>query len=322
MQRDTTLEKSIAEKASFLETAESATERTEYPVDKVLWAGKTEFVSELLLVENKTQGKMLITDGELQSSTSDEKIYHEHLIHPTVLFYKSLFSNGEPLRVLVLGAGEGATVRELLKYSSVGYVLWNDIDKDLVDLCEEHLGYNEGKYNDEVYAVNQERTSRVKRIYEDANTLLPKLIEQGEKFDIVINDLPDPGEGIRELTGLYSVKFFDDMYQVLKESGVIVTHAGPTSFQDFEVISFLRDGLQKAGMCSASLLGLVPIPSFQSEWGYIYFAKGSDNDLEGKIKYNSDSWKVEATLPPDCDIVDVTALDRFFAVPNYYFPKE
>jgi spermidine synthase len=325
MERDEELEKRILAAAEYLETADSASEKTVYPVDEVLWAGKTQYVSELVLMSNSEHGKVLLTDGELQSSTSDEKIYHEHLIHPTMLLYRTLFGLSpikEPLRVLVLGGGEGATVRELLKYTKeqVGEIVWNDIDKGLVDLCLEHLGYGEGKYYNEIYGIGQQGAGRVQRVYEDANTFLPELIEANRKFDIVINDLPDPGEKITELTGLYSAKFFADMHAVLNDRGVIVTHAGPTKPKRFEVADFLKDGLTSAGFCSHFIMGLVPIPSFQSEWGYIYGAKFPQGK-EKALAFDTDAWKVTeaGVLPQDLEIIDSSALTRFFSIPNYYF---
>lgn len=324
MERDQALEKRILDAGSYLETAESASENTIYPADEVLWAGKTQYVGELVIMSNSVHGKVLLTDGELQSSTSDEKIYHEHLVHPTVLLHRRLFGSPKtPLKVLVLGGGEGATVRELLKYSKdeeIGEIVWNDIDKGLVDLCIEHLGYGEGKYYDEIYDLGQ--GGRVERVYKDANTFLPELILENKKFDIVVNDLPDPGEKITELTGLYSAKFFADMHSVLKESGVIVTHAGPTKPKHFEVADFLKEGLASAGFCSQFMMGLVPIPSFQSEWGYIYGAKfPSHEENSAGLTFDAAAWKINepGVLPKDLEIIDSSALTRFFSIPKYYF---
>lgn len=329
MERDQKLEESIRERGTYLETADSATESTVYPVDEVLWAGKSAFVEEMVLAKSGPYGRMLFTDGELQSVSADETIYHEHLVHPSVLMHRFLFEENpsEPLSVLVLGGGEGATVRELLKYPSsiIGKVVWNDIDNTLVDLCQEHLGYGDGKYFDEIYNVGGPG-GRVERVYKDANTYLPDLVKDNQRFDIVVNDLPDPGEKITALTGLYSSKFFADMHAVLKDHGVIVTHAGPTKPNQFQVADFLKKGLENAGFSSQFLIGLVPIPSFQSEWGYIYGAKFSSQQQQQqstKLEYNSATWKVndEGMLPQDLNIIDDSALSRFFAIPNYYFRK-
>ena len=298
------LVRKITEAGQIIEEANSASEATIYPVSKVLFAGSTKFVEELLICENKARGIFLCTDSELQSATSDEAIYHEHLVHPTVLLHKHHSGDRKAIRVLVLGAGEGATIRELLKYNEVTEVLWNDIDKGLVDLCKEHMQLCKGKYHEEVYGEG-----RVERLFEDANTLLPKL-ESG-KFDIIVNDLPDPGETMIAATGLYSAKFFADMYRVLAPGGVVVTHAGPCAPGRMGVKDFLEKSLSEAGFASSPVLGLVAISSFQSEWGYLYASK--DFDLEAVVRSDSTLFeKATQMLPHDVSIVDPIGLQRFF----------
>ena len=142
MVRNEELERKIATSGEFKESAQSAWVTSTYPIRSVQWCGSSPFCSELVLAESPTYGRFLATDGELQSTQSDETIYHEHLVHPAIIAYRALYGE-KPLRVLVLGAGEGATIRELVRYSrdSVSYIMWNDIDEHLVNLCDEHLGY-------------------------------------------------------------------------------------------------------------------------------------------------------------------------------------
>ena len=303
----------ITEAGQIIEEANSASEATIYPVSRVLFAGSTKFVDELLICENKTQGIFLCTDSELQSTTSDEAIYHEHLVHPTVLLHKYHSGQRNDMRVLVLGAGEGATIRELLKYNEITNIIWNDIDEGLVDLCKEHMQLCKGRYHEEVYGEG-----RVERLFEDANTLLPRL--ESESFDIIVNDLPDPGETMIAATGLYSAKFFADMYRVLAPGGVVVTHAGPCAPGRMGVKDFLERSLSEAGFSSRAVLGLVPVPSFQSEWGYLYASK--DFDLETVVRTRSPLFENTTNmLPRDISIVDSITMQRFFMVPDYYTKK-
>ena len=64
---------------------------------------------EMLIVESGSYGRALVLDGKWQSSEGDEFLYHEPLVHPPMLHH------GNPRRVLVLGGGEGATLREVLR---------------------------------------------------------------------------------------------------------------------------------------------------------------------------------------------------------------
>ena len=125
MQRDEDLEKSLLSSGQYVETAQSAWVTSSYPISSVSWAGSTKFCDQLVLGTSPTYGKFLATDGELQSTSNDEAIYHEHLVHPAIVAYRALYGTSRSLRVLVLGAGEGATIRELCKYdnSTISYTL-------------------------------------------------------------------------------------------------------------------------------------------------------------------------------------------------------
>ena len=72
--------------------------------------------------------RALYLDGVEQSSLWGLHAYHEALVHPSML------SHTNPKRVLIIGGGEGATLREVLKYKSVEEVVMVDIDEELVNI--------------------------------------------------------------------------------------------------------------------------------------------------------------------------------------------
>ena len=288
----------------YKETATSSDVISIYPIERVLWAGSTRFCKELVIAESAEFGKMLFMDGELQSTSADEAIYHEHLVHPAVIAYQSLYGK-KALRVLVLGAGEGATVREFLKYpvDVIKEVIWNDIDLPAVTLCREHLQYVAKEDECVIYYTNQ----RCIQTYADANKLVCD--ETLPLFDIVICDLPDPVVG--ENAGLYSDAFWSKLYERMAPNGIIATHCGPLSpgSDGMESVNYVRAGLEKAGFQS-DLVGKVAIPSFQSEWGYLVAAKH-----EGLLF--DEGWLT--ALPPTCTILDADSLRNFFTLPRYYW---
>ena len=59
----------------------------------------------------------LFLDGDLQLSTLDEYRYHEALVHPV------MSANPHRRQVLLLGAGDGMALREVLKWPEVERVL-------------------------------------------------------------------------------------------------------------------------------------------------------------------------------------------------------
>jgi spermidine synthase len=249
------------ENGVFTETACSADVHTNYPLRRVFWAGRTDF-QEVVIAESPTYGRVLFLDGEIQSSSSDEAIYHEHLVHPLLASLSGISNK----KVLVVGGGEGATVREVLRWSAdaVASVDWVDIDGDLVELCQKHLGWT----NDSVCA-----DSRLMFCPDDINSFLDRT---PGLYDAIILDLPDPDVEMLDEAGalgdvLYGPRFRERIMSHLAPGGGVVTHCGPIrpgADEDNcgEGIVWMREQL---------FFGMevfpyhVSIPSFQGEWGFM-----------------------------------------------------
>lgn len=222
------------------ELSESDT-RTSYPITNWVWNGKTAVCDDVKIADSPVFGRMLFLDGELQSAAADEHIYHETLVHPVM--------TGSPAnaRVLVVGGGEGATVREVLKWDPA-CVDWVDIDGELVALCKTHLKW----------APSVASHPNVHYYAEDIAKALTRL----DMYDVIILDLPDPDGD----TGfLYSDTFWYDLHDHLTPGGRIVSHCGPVRpFGDIGAgFQRLLRQFGKEGFYSQT------IPSFQSEWGFL-----------------------------------------------------
>ncbi|MDJ0562000.1 MAG: spermidine synthase, partial [Microcystis sp. M53599_WE4] len=94
-------------------------------VSRILAYKKTAF-QEMYIVESGAYGKALVLDGKWQSCTGDEFIYHEALVQPAMIAHQ------EAKTALILGGGEGATTRELLRWKTIEKVMMIDIDGDVV----------------------------------------------------------------------------------------------------------------------------------------------------------------------------------------------
>ncbi len=176
-------------------------------VVEVLAQKKTAF-QEMTVVRSETYGKALVLDGKWQSCTGDEFLYHEPLVHVGCVYH------GEPKNVLILGGGEGATVREVLKWKSVERVAMVDIDGDVVDACIEHLPeMHQGAFDD----------PRTELVVGDALHYLDN--SQGE-WDIIISDLSDPIEEGPSFK-LFTKEYFEKCKRALKPDGYLVVQAGP-----------------------------------------------------------------------------------------------
>ena len=92
-----------------------------FKVENLLYRGKTKH-QLVHCFHNQYLGKVLFLDKKIQSAQVDEFIYHESLVHPV------LFTHPSPSEVLVIGGGEGATIREVLRHKTVKKVTMVDID--------------------------------------------------------------------------------------------------------------------------------------------------------------------------------------------------
>ncbi|MEB3859710.1 MAG: spermidine synthase, partial [Desulfurococcales archaeon] len=146
-----------------------------FSVRRVLYWGKSRY-QEIVVLEYEELGKALVLDGKTQSTEYDEFVYHEALVQPAMVLH------GNPERVLVLGGGEGATVREVLKFKSVREVVMVDIDEEVVRVSREMLPeWHAGAFDD----------PRLRLVIGDGYEYVEG---SGESFDVIIADLADPIE--------------------------------------------------------------------------------------------------------------------------------
>lgn len=208
---------------------------------------KTPF-QEMYIVETGAYGKALVLDGKWQSCTGDEFLYHEPLVHPAMLLH------GNPTTVLILGGGEGATAREVLRWKSVEKVVMIDIDGEVVEACRAHLPeMHQGAFDD----------PRVELIIADA---LEYLDETRQKFDVVISDLSDPIEEGPSFK-LFTKEYFEKSRRVLAPDGVFIVQAGPVSPAEMHLHCRLASTLRAVFAHTASLTSYVP--TYAAPWSFV-----------------------------------------------------
>ncbi len=200
------------------------------------------------LIDTDKYGRVIILDEKIQSAEADEFIYHEALVHPALLTHPS------PRNVLVLGAGEGATVREVIKHPSVKKVIMVDIDREFVQLCRTRLKkWSKGAFDD----------PRVTLVFDDA---LQYVRMEKSSFDIIIADISDPGDsGPSKL--LYSRDFYARLKNLLSPGGLFVTHVTELSYiAPGKISTEIYKTL--AGLFPHAFLYFEYIPSFSALWAF------------------------------------------------------
>lgn len=171
---------------------------------------------EIVFAELDGFGKALIIDNFIQSTEADEALYHELLVHPAMVLHP------KPSRVLIIGGGEGATLREVLKHNTVKEAVMVDIDPVVVEFSKKYLEHmHQGSFND----------PRSRVFIMDG---FKYVAEAPEKyFDVAIMDLTDPYAG-EAAKPLYSEGFYRSVKRILGDNGVLVTQAGSSYFYTSE----------------------------------------------------------------------------------------
>ncbi|EME32158.1 Polyamine aminopropyltransferase [Galdieria sulphuraria] len=227
----------------------------QHGITEILLTKKTRF-QDMLIVRTGAYGKALILDGKLQVAVEDEFFYHEPLVHvPAVL-------HGDPRSVLVLGGGDGCTVREVLKWNTVQTVLLVDIDKEVVEACEEFLPeLHQGAFHD----------PKLKVFFEDGLKFIDNC---HHKFDLIISDLTDPLEDGPSFF-LFTEEFFRKVKTLLNPGGIFVTQAASVSLPEEPLHPRIVKTLSKVYASVDS------IQSFIGSYGSpIGFAMASDKPIE------------------------------------------
>jgi len=177
-----------------------------YRVKEFIFSGRSRF-QKIDILELGVFGKTLFLDHKIQSAQVDEFIFHESLVHT------GMITHGSPEKVLIIGGGEGATLREVLRSSSVKRAVMVDIDGELVELCKRHLPeWSAGAFDD----------PRAEVIIDDAYDYIKNT---EEKFDLIISDLTEPLEGGPSVK-LFTREYYHLLRQHLNEGGVITVQSG------------------------------------------------------------------------------------------------
>jgi spermidine synthase len=208
------------------------------------------------IMETASYGKTLVLDGRIQSSQGDEFIYHEALVHPGLLAVAS-----PPQSALVIGGGEGAALREILKYPSIRRAVMVDIDEQVVEICKRHLPeMHQGAFDD----------PRTEVRHEDARAYLERT---PERFDLIISDLVEPlEEGPACL--LYSREFYRIVHDRLTESGTFTMQAGMTKIGELGFFTAIHRTLREVFPVVAGYQA--SISCFGTSWGFILAGKRID----------------------------------------------
>ncbi|MBY6917204.1 polyamine aminopropyltransferase [Clostridium botulinum] len=222
-------------------------------VDRELYTEQSKF-QRIDILESKEFGRFFTLDGLMMVTEKDEFIYHDMIVHVPMA------TNPNIKKVLVIGAGDGGTIRELTRYKTIEKIDMVEIDESVVEVCKKYLPKTACKLEEE----------RVNIVYEDG---LKFVRNKENEYDLIIVDSTDPfGPG----EGLFTKEFYGNCYKALSEDGILVNqHESP--YYEYYAKS-MKDAHEKIqGLFKINKVYQAHIPTYPSgHWLFGFASKKYD----------------------------------------------
>ncbi len=179
-------------------------------VKKQLFSGISEF-QELDIMDTYEYGKLMTLDGLVMLTEKDEFVYHDMIVHVAMAV------NPEIKKVLVIGGGDGGTVRECMKYSNIEHVSMVEIDKLVVDASREYFPTTSCELDNPKVTV----------LYEDGIKFIE---DKRDLYDLILIDSTDPiGPG----EGLFTTSFYQNCFNALTSKGILINQNETPIYEKF-----------------------------------------------------------------------------------------
>lgn len=202
------------------------------------------------IYETEGFGKLFVLEGTVQLVEQGEESYHEPLVHPALLAHPS------PRRVLIIGGGDGGTLREVLKHKTVKKAVMVEIDEMVVEISKIYLGIDRGSFDD----------PRAEIIIGDG---VEYVKNTKEKFDVIIIDSTDPVGPAKQL---FSEEFYRIAYDTLNDQGIIITQAGSVYLFTNELLD-AHEAMR--GVFDKVYYFSFPVIGYASPWSFLVGVKGN-----------------------------------------------
>lgn len=214
--------------------------RYSYEVDRVLCSRKTRY-QHLFIFENAFWGRVLVLDNVVQLTERDEYLYHEMITHV------ALHAHPSPRKVLIIGGGDGGSLRETLKHDMVERATLVELDAGVIQASREFLPTLSTGFSD----------PRAELVEMNGVDFVAK--SAGE-YDVIIIDSTDP---VGPAEALFSREFLAGVHSALKEDGIMVAQTESLHFHRQFVVdtqNILGDLFTFADIYTA------PIATYAGNW--------------------------------------------------------
>ena len=251
---------------------------------KVLYSKQSEFQKVEVFETDSALGRVLTLDDLMMTTEGDEFHYHEMIAHVPMMHHPN------PKTVLVIGGGDGGTIREVLKHDTVEKAVLCEIDGLVIEACKEHLPTIACELDNPKCEI----------LVEDA---IEYIKDKVDMFDIVLIDSTDPmGPG----EGLFTEEFYTNVKRSLKKGGIVAAQS-ESPFVNKEEIKKMYNLLKKVfPVCSTFTSNIPTYPGGYWAWAFCseevkplsYFDKRRANDITKSCKiYNREYHEARFALP-------------------------
>ncbi len=225
--------------------------RIAFRIRQTLYSSKSQY-QQIDLLESETFGRILVLDGMTMLTERDECGYHEMLVH------LPMFTHAEPKRVLIIGGGDGGTLREVLRHPCVEETVQVEIDSEVMEVSRRFLtGLASGFADPRATVVVGDGIFYVGNAPDGS-------------FDVILVDSTDP---VGPAEGLFKREFYSQCRRILKENGVVAVQSGSPLFQPGvlkQVAGIFRE------LFPVSRTYLSSVPAYGGPWSFTLGSLGPD----------------------------------------------
>lgn len=262
----------------FQETDPFAPIHYVYDVEEIVCSRQTQY-QHLLILQSRYFGRMLVLDGVVQLTERDEHFYHEMLTQVV------LHAHPDPADVLIIGGGDGGSLREVLKHRSVKRVQMVELDRGVIEASREFLPTLSTGFADPRANVLENKGEEF-------------LARTGDRYDVVIMDSTDP---VGPAANLFADECLAGAASVLKDDGMFVAQTESLHFH----AAFVRDVQQRMKRFFKIVdLFTVPLATYGGNWWSFSIGSKVHDPREPRrqctvpTKYYAEDVHRQAFLPP------------------------
>lgn len=257
-----------------------------FRVKEIIEDVQSEF-QHIQLFDTESHGKLLVHDNCVMLTERDEAAYHEMIVHVPMLCHPN------PRRVLIIGGGDGGTLREVVRHPEVELAREVEIDGEVIRICKQHLPAIASAYDHpKADLIVGDGIAHVK----DA--------EDGS-YDVVLVDSTDP---FGPALGLFNRDFYTQVHRILSGDGILVCQAESTMYgmDMLKNIVAIHSDLFAVNRVYQSQIPVYP----SGTWAFSFASKGIDPLAP------LDADRV-AKIAPGCEYWNEELHNASFSLPTY-----